>query len=293
LSPSSSRRLAIVLAQGGEFAFVILGLVTGARLLEQETVELMIAVVTLSMAVTPLLLLIDDRIARRVLAVMPEFEVPPPEDGHVVIAGLGRFGQIVARILRARGIAFTALDISPEQIELVRRFGADGYFGDASRLDILKAAQTTKARAFVLAIDDVEASLKTAEIVRRHFPHVPIFARARNRQHVHKLMDLGIMEMRRETFLAAIELTRDLLLGLGVHEKEAKRITEAFAALDRKRLYDDYEHASDADKLLLNAKRFAEELEQVFREDSADVAKIKPRPLPTGETRKPPGLDHV
>ncbi|MDX2156709.1 MAG: monovalent cation:proton antiporter-2 (CPA2) family protein [Hyphomicrobiaceae bacterium] len=278
LGPQPARRLAIVLSQGGEFAFVILGLVSGARLLAEATAELMAVVVTLSMVATPLLLLADDGLQRlRGKVVKPAYDTPPPAaDGHVVIAGLGRFGQIVARILRARGVAFTALDISPEQIDLVRRFGAESYFGDASRLDILEAAQTAKARAFVLAIDDVGASLKTAEIVRQHFPHVPIYARARNRQHVHKLMDLGVVEMRRETFLAAIELTRDLLEGLGVSVSEARRITETFAKLDRKRLYDDYEHASDRDKLLLNAKRFAEELEQIFREDKDAVEKLAP-----------------
>ncbi len=291
LTTPQSRRLAIILSQGGEFAFVILGLVTGARLLAQETVDLMAVVVTLSMASTPVLLLMDDWLrSTETSRVAPLFDAPPADEGHVVIAGLGRFGQIVARILRARGIRFTALDISPEQIELVRRFGAEGYYGDASRLDILEAAQTQKARAFVLAIDDMEASLKTAEIVRQHFPHVPIYARARNRQHVHKLMDLGIQEMRRETFLASIELTRDLLLGLGISSAEARRITETFAELDRKRLYDDYEHASDADKLRLNAKRFAEELEQIFREDSAEAAALAkpPKGGPKKQDGRPP-----
>ena len=272
LPPMAARRLAIALAQGGEFAFVILGLVTGAKLLAEGTANLMSVVVTLSMATTPLLLLADDLLRRTgAAAKTPEYDAPPSSEGRIVIAGLGRFGQIVARILRARGIAFTALDISPDQIELVRRFGAEGYYGDASRLDILEAAQTHKARAFVLAIDDVEASLKTAEIVRRHFPHVPIYARARNRSHVHKLMDLGVEEMRRETFLAAIELTRDLLEGLGMRESEARRLTETFAALDRKRLYDDYEHASDAKRLEMHAKRFAEELEELFRSDTEEA----------------------
>ncbi len=282
LPSAQARRLAIVLAQGGEFAFVILGLVTGAKLLAGATVELMVVVVTLSMAATPILLLMDDALKRgRRHPQMALFEAPPVEQGHVVIAGLGRFGQIVARILRARGIPFTALDINPEQIELVRRFGAEGYYGDASRLDILEAAQTAKARAFVLAIDDVAASLKTAEIVRLHFPHVPVFARARNRQHVHKLMDLGIGEMRRETFLAAIELTRDLLEGLGTSAQDARRMTETFAALDRKRLYDDYEHASDAKRLETHAKRFAEELEELFRKDAEEAVQIVAKPAVT------------
>ncbi len=287
LTHGSAVRLGLALSQGGEFAFVILGLVTGARLVAEQTADLIAVVVTLSMVATPMMLLLHDAIRVRPKASEPEFVAPPTAgDGHVVIAGLGRFGQIVARILRARGIAFTALDISPEQIDLVRRFGAQGYYGDASRLDILEAARTDKARAFVLAIDDVEASLKTAEIVRQHFPHVPVYARARNRQHVHKLMDLGVAQMRRETFLAAIELTRDLLGGLGVADEEARRITDAFAALDRRRLYDDYEHASDAKRLESQAKRFAEELEQVFREDAADAEKSAlNRGLGDGEER--------
>lgn len=274
LNHSSALRLGIALAQGGEFAFVILGLVTGARLVAEQTSDLIAVVVTLSMAATPLLLLLHDSVRAGRPAKQPEFEALPAGEGHVVIAGLGRFGQIIARILRARGIAFTALDINPEQIDLVRRFGAEGYYGDASRLDILEAARTDRARAFVLAIDDVDASLKTAEIVRQHFPGVPIYARARNRQHVHKLMDLGVAEMRRETFLAAIELTRDLLGGLGLSESEATRITTTFAELDRKRLYDDYEHSSDAKRLESQAKRFAEELEQLFREDAAAAEKL-------------------
>jgi glutathione-regulated potassium-efflux system protein KefB len=284
LATRPARRLAIALAQGGEFAFVILGLVTGARLLAEGTADLIAVVVTLSMATTPLLLLADDLLMPPA-AIVPLYDKPPSSEGRVVIAGLGRFGQIIARILRARGIPFTALDISPEQIELVRRFGAEGYYGDASRLDILEAAQTGKARAFVLAIDDVASSLKTAEIVRQHFPDVPIYARARNRQHVHKLMDLGVEEMRRETFLSAIELTCDLLQGLGTSEREARRLTDTFAALDRKRLYDDYEHASDRQKLELNAKRFAEELEQLFAEDAEQAGIADEAQPPASEGR--------
>jgi glutathione-regulated potassium-efflux system protein KefB len=295
LNSRQSRHLAIALAQGGEFAFVILGLVTGARLVAEDKVALVSLVVTLTMALTPLLLIANDWFERmRGAPAAPEYDKPGSIEGSVVIAGLGRFGQIVARILRARGIPFTALDISPEQIQLIRRFGAEGYYGDASRLDILEAAQTSKARAFVLAIDNVEASLKTAEIVRRYFPHVPIFARARNRQHVHKLMDLGVTEMRRETFLAAIQLSQDLLIALDVRESEAQRMTDAFAELDRRRLYDDYEHASDREKLELNAKRFAEELEQIFHEDTEDartLAKASEERDDPDEATDPPAGD--
>ena len=120
-------------------------------------------------------------------------------------------------------IPFTALDSSVEQVDFVRRFGAQIYYGDAGRLDILRAAGADKARAFVLAIDKVDASLRVAEIVRANFPTLPIYARARDRTHVHKLMDLGVEIIERETFLAALQLTKDLLRGLGLKEAEVRR----------------------------------------------------------------------
>ena len=165
--------------------------------------------ITISMAMTPLLLL-----ARRFRNQAPEdkaepqFDTPPKADGHVVIAGFGRFGQIVARVLRATQIPFTALDINRRAGQSGNQFGNKIYYGDASRLGILEAATTQDARAFILAIDDVETSVRTAQVVRTHFPHVPVYARARNRQHVHRLMDLGIEEIERETFLSALDLTK-------------------------------------------------------------------------------------
>ncbi|MBS0244480.1 MAG: glutathione-regulated potassium-efflux system protein KefB, partial [Proteobacteria bacterium] len=126
-------------------------------------------------------------------------------------------------------------------------------------------------------------------LVRHHFPDVPVYARARNRQHVYRLMEQGVLQMRRETFLSAIELTRDLLTGLGIPEVEARRMTETFAALDRKRLYDDYAHASDARRLEVQARRFAEELEEIFRQDTADAARIAKGEMPSkSETRPKP-----
>ncbi len=267
LDRSTARRLGLAVSQGGEFAFVILGLIVGARLIAEPLADRLAVVVTLSMVTTPLLMLADDAWRRRRKVVLPAFDTPPKETGHVVIAGFGRVGQIVARILRARGIAFTALDSSPDQIEIVKKFGNQAYYGDASRLDILEAAQTGKARAFVLAIDDVETSLKTAALVRQHFPEVPIYARARNRQHIYRLADLGVKIMRRETFLSSVDLTRDLLRGLGIPETEVQRITAAFIAHDRKRLYGDYQHASNEEKMVVLARQGAEELEKILRED--------------------------
>lgn len=270
LADRPSRRLAFAMAHGGEFAFVILGLVAGAKLLNEDLANRLSVVVTLSMATTPILMLLDGLMRRPRRVPEPVYDTLPDDEQHVVIAGFGRFGQIVARILRAKRISFTALEINPEQVDFVKRFGSTVYYGDAGRLDILQAAQTGKAAAFVLAIDDVETSIRVAALVRQHFPHVPVYARARNRQHVYRLMDLGISNIRREMFLASVDLTRTLLRGLGLAEADVERTTETFMTFDRKRLYDGYRHASDMEKLQVQAQKYAEELEQLFDQDAAE-----------------------
>ena len=270
LSVAGSRRLALALSQGGEFAFVLTAAAAAERAISLGTADLINVVVTLSMLTTPLLLVLDDRLKARQPAAAPLYDKAMPKgEGHVVIAGLGRFGQIVARILRARRIPFTALDKSAEQVDFVRRFGSEIYYGDASRLEILEAAQTGRARAFVLAIDDVQSSLETAELVRRHYPELPIFARARNRTHVHKLMDLGVTVIERETYRAALEITRQTLRGLGLSEAEVRRTIAAFVEMDTRRLVEDYQIASDPEKMRANAMRQAEELEHLFAQDEA------------------------
>jgi glutathione-regulated potassium-efflux system protein KefB len=223
------------------------------------------------MAMTPLLLLLDRLIFKKAKASRP-FDPLPENDGHVVIAGFGRFGQIVARVLRAKGVPFTALDISAEQVEFVKRFGSKAFFGDASRPEVLEAAQTDKARAFVLAIDDVEAAMRAAEIVKSRYPQVPIYARARDRAHAHRLLDLGVATLRRETFLASLDLTRELLKGLGYSERVADRAVKTFKAHDERLLIEDYKLATDVDKLQERARSSNAMLERLFREDEVDEA---------------------
>jgi len=269
LKQSSARRFALVASQGGEFAFVLLTAAAAGRVVDQVLADSLAVAVTLSMITTPLLLLADEFYTRRRTKPEPQFDALPKKDGHVVIAGFGRFGQITARVLRATRVPFTALDISPEQVNFVNQFGNKIYYGDASRLGILEAAMTKDARAFVLAIDDVEASIRTAQILRTHFPHVPVYARARNRQHVHQLMDMGIENIERETFLSALDLTRDLLRGLGMTDKRSKWIIETFKDTDEKRLYDDYKIQSDTEKMRLRALRQSQELEEIFAQDAA------------------------
>lgn len=276
LDSRASRRLAIAVSQGGEFAFVLFAAALGTNVIDKSLADFMSVVVTLSMLATPVLLLIDETFSRQAALEQRPYDDMPEEKGHVVIAGFGRFGQIVARVLTARGIPFTALEESPAQVDFVARFGSKAYYGDASRLDILQAAQTDKARAFVLAIDDMEASLRTAEVVRLHFPDVPIFARARNRQHVHQLMDQGVTVIRRETFLSALDLTREVLRRFGSSEREIDRAIEAFRDLDRQHLYDDYAHYTDLEKLQDRARKYTEELEELFNRDLADVSETAP-----------------
>ncbi len=271
LDSRAARRLGLVISQGGEFAFVLFGAGALAGVINQGTANLLTLAVTLSMGATPLLLLIDDRVNRALKPAPPEYEVPQGGERHVIVAGFGRFGQIVARMLRAKQIPFTALDSSVEQVDFVRRFGAQIYYGDAGRLDILRAAGADKARAFVLAIDNVDASLRVAEMVRTHFPNLTIYARARDRTHVHRLMDLGVTIIERETFLAALELTKELLKGLGLSSAEVKRVTETFMRLDEKRLYEDYQYYTDTEKVRANALSQAKELEELFARDVAEL----------------------
>ena len=177
LSWRSSFSLAAVLPQGGEFAFVVFGVAVSSQLLEHALAELLIVVVSLSMAVTPLLSASVAAVQRRIKTDNGRaFDRPEISDQPVIIAGFGRFGQIVARILRARKISFVALDASSEHVDFVQRFGNKIYYGDASRVDLLRAAKADNASLFVLAIDDVEASLRTARVVKEHFPRLQILA---------------------------------------------------------------------------------------------------------------------
>ena len=273
LEAGPARRLAFALSQGGEFAFVLLSVGRAAGVLGTGSSQILAVVVTLSMAMTPILLMLE-RVLFRKQAPQRAFDPIPENDGHVVIAGFGRFGQITARVLRAKGIPFTALDISAEQIAFVERFGNKAFFGDVSRPEVLEAAQIGKARAFVLAIDDVEASMRAAEIVKNNYPHVPVYARARDRMHAMRLLDLGVAELRRETFLASLDLTRLLLLGLGYSQRVAERAVNTFRDHDERRLNEDYKHTSDAEKLIERARSSQAMLEKLFQEDEIEEANL-------------------
>ena len=204
--------LAAVMSQGGEFAFVLFGIVARERIAPPELIDELVLAVAVSMLLTPFVYLLARHVARRMDdSSEPEYDRPDNQHHEVIIAGFGRVGQIVGRLLRIVGKPFTALEIDSSQVNVVRRYGSKVHFGDASRLDLLRAAGADHAKILVLAIDDVTASMKTAETVVRHFPHLKIVARARNRRHAHSLMDLGIADISRETLLSSIALGESVL----------------------------------------------------------------------------------
>ncbi|KYF89727.1 potassium transporter KefB [Sorangium cellulosum] len=265
----SARDLALALPQGGEFAFVLFGLAAGQGIMDRLLSDLLVVVVTLSMALTPLVLALGDQLIKRWQRTGParEFDAIEDDDPRVIIAGYGRFGQIVSRVLRTRKIPFTALDASATQVDFVRKYGNKIYYGDASRLDLLRAARADKAKILVLAIDDVASSVKTAEVVKRHFPELKIYARARNRQHAYQLMDIGVEVLERETFLSSLEVAARVLEGLGMREPEARATVARFRAHDERVLQRGHAVHHDEAKLIQAARQAAQELEGLFETD--------------------------
>jgi len=263
-------RLAVALAGGGEFAFVLFALAAKDGMLARSTADLLVIVVTLSMVAAPLLIAAADRLARRLepAAAAPAFDAIEPEEPTVLSAGFGRFGQIVGRVLRARRIRFTALEVSQAQVDFVRRFGNKLYYGDASRLEMLRSAGAEQARLLVLAIDDVEASVRTAEVARRHFPLLRILARARNRQHAFRLMEAGVTEIWRETFASSLEVAEAALVALGTTREAAGSQVRRFRAHDESTLQAQASMRDDETKLIATAKASAEQLESLFEADA-------------------------
>ena len=262
--------LAVVLSQGGEFAFVLFHLAVGESLIPDLLASRLILAVTLSMAATPLLYLIVSKITQR----MAPKESDRPYDGmedanhQVIIAGFGRFGQVIGRILAMRKIPFTALESNVSQVDFVRRYGNKVYYGDACRLDLLRSAHVDQAKIFVLALDDVETSLRIAETVKHHFPNLILAARARNRQHALRLMEIGANHIIRDTLLSSVSLAGEILKDMGFSQEQAESATSLFLEHDQKLLARQFAILNDEDALIQSARDAARELGELF---SADV----------------------
>jgi glutathione-regulated potassium-efflux system protein KefB len=270
LRDADALKLAAVLSQGGEFAFVLLALAAQARVVAPALRDQLTATVVVSMALTPLIVLALDRWlashAERGEA-RPYDEIPDGEKPRVIIAGFGRVGQIVARVLRAQRVPFVALEHSVEQVEISRRFGSTIYYGDPARPELLRAAGAGQAEVFVLATDDPEANVRVARIVKRQYPNLRIHARARNRRHAYRLMDLQVASVVRETFHSSLELATGVLEDLGVAPEEARERVTRFRAHDESLLETQYAFHDDEDKLVQTSQEAQAELETLFEAD--------------------------
>lgn len=270
LNRESALRLGVVLAAGGEFAFVVFKIGRDQGLFEPHLYDILVLTITLSMAVTPLLLLVCPKLFKprvKPVEVPEEYRAIESDAPRVVIAGMGRMGQIVARILRAQNISFIALDTSVETIELTRSFGGmPVFYGDPQRPEILHAAKVDQAEFFVIAMDDPEINIKTAELVRSLFPHMKIIARARNRQHVHRLVDLDASPVR-ETFYSSLEMSRRTLVGLGLSQAQADARINRFKNHDLQVLAAQHAVYDDAAKVMQTAQEARAELARLFEMD--------------------------
>jgi monovalent cation:proton antiporter-2 (CPA2) family protein len=269
-STLASWRMGFTLPAGGEFAFVLFMLAARQHILDAHLADFLVLVVTLSMMVGPLLLGLHDRVRAALVSTdSGPYDSIDERDNRVIIAGFGRVGQIVSRVLRARRITFTALDSSQTHVDFVRRFGNRIYYGDASRLDLLRAAGAESADIFVLAIDDVETSVRTAELVHANFPRLKILARARNRQHAFALMDHGVDYIIRETYGSSLEMAEAVLTRLGDTPAVARASVKKFRQHDEKTLLEQYAIKEDEVKFMAAARESAQQLEKLFETDAA------------------------
>ena len=265
-------RFGLLLSQGGEFAFVLFTQAGALNLLPTEMIAQLNLVVALSMAATPLLLKLVQRLwpAPKTGHRSTEDEPAPHGQPAVIVAGFGRFGQIIGRILVSRRIPFTALDSNPDHIDTVRRFGNEVYFGDVTRLDLLHTAGLQHARIMVLAIDDVQASLRAVRLIREHFPHITLIVRARDRYHAYSLMAEGVEHVIRETLDSSLRAAQTTLAQLGMPETTAIDLVRTFRDVDERLLREQFAHRDKLDKLIELSARGREELESLLEAGSDD-----------------------
>jgi len=259
----------ILLAQGGEFGFVIFQAATQGRVIGAEAASLLVAVVTVSMLLTPLLLLATDRWwaahlqAHRIEPT--EHRLDAPQDAPVILAGFGRYGQILARLLFSTRVRVTVLDHDAEQVEAARQFGWRVYYGDATRLDLLRVAGADTAKVLVVAIDDVEQNLALVDLAREHFPQLTIVARARDARHWTQLYQRGVRLIERETLDAALMSGRSVLELLGVEPHRARTLAQRFRRHSIEQLVAMAPHMDDRARLISISKAGREQLEHLCR----------------------------
>jgi glutathione-regulated potassium-efflux system ancillary protein KefC len=261
----------VLLAQGGEFGFVVFQAATQGSVIDAESAALLVAVVALSMLLTPVLLLGADRWwAAHLQAHQKDpsvHQLDTPQSAPVILAGFGRYGQIVGRLLFASGMTATVLDHDAEQVEGARRFGWQVYYGDATRLDLLRVAGAADARVLVVAIDDIEQNLALVDLAREHFPNLAIVARARNARHWTQLYQRGVRFIERETLDAALMSGRSVLEQLGIEPHRARTLAQRFRRHSVEQLVAMAPHMGDEARLISMSKAGRQQLDQLLAQE--------------------------
>ncbi|MEZ8830238.1 glutathione-regulated potassium-efflux system protein KefB [Vibrio cyclitrophicus] len=260
-------RMAMILSQGGEFAFVIFTAASAQGILSGEQVSFLLVVVSLSMVTTPLMLKLQDRFFARQLNQISESAMSSDvvdRSPRVIIAGFGRFGQIIGRLMYANKIRITVLESDASQIHILRKFGYKVFYGDSTHLELLRAAGADRAEAIVLCTDSPDEIMKTVDLCKQHFPRLKILARARSRVEAYQLLNHGVSNYSRETFLGALDLGRQTLTELGMHPYKAKRAEAHFRKLDNGMLKELLPQHNEDAELDQRAKEARKELEEIF-----------------------------
>ena len=288
--------MGVALAQGGEFAFVLLGFAVGARVLPPELSQLFAAVIAVSMAATPLLLTGFDRLVvarRRAPTAEPESSPFDESRPDVIVAGFGRFGQIAGRLLLANDFRVVTLEASIEQIDLLRRFGWRVHYGDAGRLDLLRAAGAEHARLLVIAIDNRDRAVEMVETARHAFPDLPILARAYDRRHAYELLRAGATEVERETFESALNFGRKALVRLGVPERRALKSAILFREQDEKLFAELAPLAGEEERYIMATRDSRNTMERLMRAEMARLAEEDSEDDRAAPERVEPGREAV
>ena len=264
-------QLGLMLSQGGEFAFVILGQASQLSFLSAQLTDQITLVVGVSMALTSPLVVLQRRLFRRRSGSQPDQDAHwDDHEPEVIIAGFGRFGQVVGRMLTSQHIPYTAMDKDPDHVEFVKKFGNKLFFGDMTRLDMLVSAGIREARTLVVAVDDIEESLRIVDQAQELNPKINIVARAVDRFHAYELHARKVNNVIREMFPSSLEAATSTLLSLGYTEGQALLMRDRFRQYDEALLQKSVEHKDDMDELLNIAKEGRRELEHLFEEDKND-----------------------
>ena len=270
----------LLLAQGGEFAFVVYQAAAGANVFPAQTASLLIGAVAVSMLITPVLLVAIDRLLlprfSKLSGAQPD-EISEAQNAPTIIVGFGRYGQIIARVLLAQGLPATVLDHDAEMIEVARTFGYRVFYGDATRLDLLRTAGAESASILVVAVDDVEQSLEIVDLARAHFPHLRIVARARDVTHWNKLRDRGVTLVEREMFESSLRSARSVLELLGHAPFEAREAAMRFRQHNLALFEKLHPHYRDQAKLIAVIKEGRNQLEEQMAQEREDKVQRRPQ----------------